>query len=423
MENLSEVGILGCLLRNNESIVDIDLLPEHFENSSYSTIYESIREMISGKQPVDVITLCSHMNSATGRDWLAMITDIATNASYSVENVGAYCQAVKDRYQTRLCCQVGQWLIENSKDSSAVNESIKKLMGMTRESTRFEYGINEAMKIGLTAIKEADKNNGAMVGVPTGLNSLDEALGGLHSGDLIILGARPAMGKTSVLLNMVMGAQKSVGIFSGEQGIGQIVQRLISMESKISLMNMRNGKVQDEEWNRLAAGAHKIKGHPGVRFYDKPNPSIEEIESTARRWKFEFGVEAIYIDYLQKIKRDPKKNKIEAVGDNVSRLKDLARELEIPVLCLAQVKRDVENRTNRRPLMGDLSDSSEIEKEADQIIMIYRDEVYNENTQFPGIMELAIEKNRHGATGVVRANWDGRYLSISDVSRGGHDRV
>jgi replicative DNA helicase len=352
-----------------------------------------------------------------------MLGDIYMNSGGSVDNVRSYCQAIKDRYQARLCRQVGQWLIENAKSQSAVNDSIKKLMNMTRESTRFEYGINEAMKIGLEAIKEADKNKGAMIGVPTGLNSLDEALGGLHGGDLVILGARPAMGKTSVLLNMVMGANKSVGVFSGEQGIGQIVQRLISMESKVSLMNMRNGKIQDEEWNKLAAGGHKIKQHPGVRFYDKPNPSIDEIESTARRWKFEFGVEAIFVDYLQKIKRDPKKNKIEAVGDNVSRLKDLARELDIPVLCLAQVKRDVENRTNRRPLMGDLSDSSEIEKEADQIIMLYRDEVYNENTEFPGIMELIIEKNRHGATGTVRAAWDGRYLSISDVHRGGHDRV
>jgi replicative DNA helicase len=418
--DLSESAVIGCLLQHNDSIVDIDITSEQFENSNHGMIFGTMKAMLVAREVVDIITLAERLMSDTGRDYLAMLSELATNG-FSRGNVKAYCQSIKNRYQERLAKEVGQWLIDNSSEKGSVNESIKKLMAMGRQETKFEYGINEAMRIGIKAIQDAEKNKGRLIGIPTGLTELDDALGGFHAGDLVIIGARPAMGKTSVLLNMLMGAKDSVGIFSGEQGIGQIIQRLISIESKVSLMNMRNGQLSGQDYDRLSLGGHRIKQHPGVRFFDKPNPSIDEIESNARRWKFEYNIKALYVDYLQKIKRDPRKNKIEAIGDNVSRLKDLARELEIPIVCLAQVKRDVETRPDRKPKMGDLSDSSEIEKEADQIIMLYRDEVYNPETQYPGIMELTIEKNRHGATGGVRAAWDGRYLSVSDMKYGAQD--
>lgn len=415
MSNDAELAVIKNLLLDNSKIQEVKLSKDHFANQSAAHVFNTIKNMLANKEIVDVITVAEKLG--TGRDWLGYLTEIATMGMGASDNLKAYCKLVESGFYKRQAMAVGDWLKSNSGESGAVNEAIKKLMSLNTESQDYEHDLNSMMREGLAKIDHAFKNKGSLTGINTGLTDLNHTLGGFHEGDLIVIGARPAMGKTSILLNMLTGANAAVGCISGEQGIAQIAQRLISIRSNISLMNMRNGNLLDEDWSKMNGGVIGLKQHPGIWTLDKSSPSIDDIESIARKWKFEHGIKALYVDYLQKIKRDESKNKAEAVGDNAARLKDLARELEIPVICLAQVKRDVENRTNKRPLMGDLSDSSETEKEADQIIMLYRDEVYNPDSTEKGVMELSVEKNRHGATGKVFAKWDGRYLSVSDFER------
>jgi len=415
-----EESIIGTLLVDNARIIDVDLSGEEFENTNRAKIFKIIKVMLGKREVVDVLTVAQRLESETGRDYLSLLTDYATNGFTDGSNVKAYCQSVKDNYSYRRSANIGQWLLDNSKEEGAANEAIKRLMEIGKASLNHDHSMEEAMKLGIDQVKDAFENKGAIVGVPTGIGELDNSLGGLHDGDLVIVGARPAMGKTATLLNFMSGARESVGMVSGEQGVGQIIQRYWSIKSQVALMKMRNGDMDDQDWGALERGASLIKNGASLRFYDKPNPTIDEIESTARRWKFEYNIKALYVDYLQKIKRDPKKSKHESVGDNVSRLKDLARELEIPVVCLAQVSRAVESRQDRRPNMGDLSDSSEIEKEADQVIMLYRDEVYNPDSDFKGTMELLLEKNRHGSTGRIVADWDGRFLTLKDRANHGY---
>lgn len=411
----AEASILNVILRDNSAISKCFVLPEHFENLAMGSMLAEVKSLIGERIVVDAIVLAERMQAKTGRDWLTMITEVMTNGA-APSNFESYCELVTRSHLEREAKAVAQSLLESAGSQEAINAAVRSLMMLGRSSGNYEYSSDEALKIGLESIDRAIKNKGAIQGVDTGLKDLNEVLGGFHPGDLVIFGARPAMGKTSILLNMLMGAAARVGLFSGEQGIEQIAQRLISIESTVPLMKMRNGAFGEDDYPKLEFGARKIKQHTGIQFFDKSSPSIEDIENTARKWKFEYDIKGIYVDYIQKIKIDTSnKNKAQAVGENAGRLKDLARELEIPVVALAQVSRKVEDRTNRRPLMGDLADSSELEKEADQIIMLYRDEVYNPDTQFPGIMELLIEKNRHGATGMISAVWEGKYLGVRDM--------
>ena len=414
MSNEAEASVISVLLRDNSKIQSIGLMPKHFQNATYAHIFDVIKRMLSARQVVDIISLAEELGIE--RDWLTFLSNIMTSGCCSVDNVGAYAELIERGYVRRQAIAIADKLKSSEGASEAVSDAIRGLMSLGSSESNYEYDLKGVMQAGLAAIDKAFKNKGSLLGVDTGLTSLNEILGGFHAGDLVIVGARPAMGKTSILLNMLMGANEAVGCFSGEQGVMQISQRLISIKSKVSLMNMRNGNLDDADFNNLNAGGHTICRHKGFWIYDKSSPSIEDVERMARKWKFEHGIKALYVDYLQKIKRDSSKNKAEAIGDNAARLKDLARELEIPIICLAQVKRDVETRQNKRPLMGDLSDSSETEKEADQIIMLYRDEVYNPDSNDKGVMELLVEKNRHGATGRCFAKWDGRYLEVSDLS-------
>ena len=222
------------------------------------------------------------------------------------------------------------------------------------------------------------------------------------------------MGKTAVMLNMALNSGSKVGIFSGEQGVSQVCQRMLATESSIGVMKMRSGKFEEDDYTRLNAGAIRIKEKPDMYFYDRPAPTINEIIRVARKWKFNHDIKAIYIDYVQRIKGDMKLAKHERVGEIAKSLKELARELKIPVIALAQVNRAVEARPDRRPRMGDLKDSGDIEQEADVILTLYRDEVYNPETDNKGVIELIVEKNRHGGTGCIYAEWIGAFLQVKD---------
>jgi replicative DNA helicase len=226
------------------------------------------------------------------------------------------------------------------------------------------------------------------------------------------------MGKTALMLNLILNANVSTGFFSSEMAAMQGAMRMISTVGSVNASKLRNADMGEDEWSGYNAGMSLLHDRP-VYIDDQSKPTIDELQRQARIWKQEHDIKCLHVDYIQRIdameKRAPKHLQVEEVAQG---LKSLAKELRIPIIALAQVNRNVESRSNRRPNMGDLKDSGAIEQEADQIMILYRDEVYDKETNDKGIAELSIEKNRHGQTGGIRLSWEAQYMRFRNLSTG-----
>ena len=292
-------------------------------------------------------------------------------------------------------------------------------MDLTRSTAKHEHTIVEAMGEALNDIDEA-LQSGGLVGVNTGLPDLNDCLGGFYKSDLIVIGARPSVGKTCFALNIADRCGVPCGLISGEQASNQIGLRMMAISGRVSAHNMRRAKLDESEWAKLTNVLSKTKTKR-MWIYDKPGPDINDVARQARKWKHSNDISILFVDYLQKI-RGPKGGKkdngrIDEVAEVARSLKDIARELNIPVVALAQVNRDVEKRQDKRPTMSDLANSGEIEREADQIITLYRDEVYEPDSKYAGICEASVVKNRHGPTGVIKLAWSKEFMRFDGLER------
>lgn len=412
-----ESTLLANLLLEASLLPDVDLLPEEFSSSTHREIYRAILDTEAASEPVDIVTVGVRLERQTaGRNWMTVLAPMCKEA-VRTGDVGYYARRVREAAQVRRAGEIAARLTENvtADGMSAVDAAVRDLiaLGMTRKN--HEYGIKQILMVAVDEMQRAADNPDALVGVPTGLKDLDEALGGLHPGDLIVIGARPAMGKTAWLLNVADRCDVPAGIISGEQGHNQVGFRLLSMNSKISVHHMRTGAVEEEGWPQITRAVSQMQNRQ-LWVNDKPNPSIDDVIRQARKWHHQNGIKLLLIDYLQKLRGDPRLSKREQIADAVVRLKELARDLEIPVLVLAQVNRDVEKRVNKRPLASDLKESGEIEQEADQILTLYRDEVYDEKTEHAGVCEVSVCKNRHGPTGIIRVIWQAECMRFENYA-------
>jgi replicative DNA helicase len=293
---------------------------------------------------------------------------------------------------------------------------IRRLMALHKAEESHEHTLAGAVKSAFARAEEVSRADGQMIGVPTGFSKMDARLGGWNNSDLIFIGARPAMGKTALMVNLAdaaAAAGHTIGVISGEMSALQYGQRAVSLESRVPAECMRNGQFREEDWPRLNAAVALLRSRK-MHLYDRSAPSIEEIQRTARRWKQEFGIGLLLIDYLQRIRVRGADNRAEEVGEAARTLKDLARDLDIPVICLAQVVRDVDKLPDKLPGAGDLANTDEATREADQIIMLYRDDVYHDESAARGLAELNCEKNRHGPTGQFVLRFDGPTMRFSD---------
>jgi len=279
-------------------------------------------------------------------------------------------------------------------------------MALQKTEARAEFNIKQVLKSAYEEAQRARELGSTIPGIPTGLNRLDYVLGGWHDSDLVVVGARPAMGKTALLLNFLVSCKVKCGFISAEQPMQQIGARLLSLKSKVAAEKMRSGRFHADDYGRLASAIEDLSDRT-IQVYDRSSPTIADVNRIARKWKHECGIRILFVDYIQRIKSvqtGRNANKSERVGEVVQGLKNLARDLEMPVVALAQVAREVDKREDKQPGMGDLSDSSEIEKEADQVITLYRPHVHDESAD-KALAILSIEKNRHGQTGIVKAAW------------------
>jgi len=414
MKSNFEQTVVGTILKNPSELEGIDLQPEDFDIESMRLIYETILEMFVENKVIDIFTISNQLDkSHAGNPWLA-ICGQAQSDSMGISSLAAHANHVKTESRNRKAKQICNELLEKiDRDGESLDLAVKELMDLNQVNARHEHSIKQALNHAVTVIEAASEQEG-ITGIPTGITQLDDTLGGFHESDLYVVGARPAMGKTAFLLNLMNAHSESCGLISAEQPAEQIGLRLIAIDGKINAQNMRNGQMDDFEYTKLTGSIGRLS-NKNIWINDKSGISIIEIIRQARKWKHQHNIKALYIDYIQRIKwTDQRLAKWEQVGNVVCALKELARDLNIPVIALAQVNRDVEKLADKRPSMGTLANSSEIEKEADVIMTLYRDEVYNPDTQEKGVMEINVCKNRHGQIGKVRAAWIQQFMKVDN---------
>lgn len=412
----AEEAVLGGLMLDNDRYHDIGtvLAANHFTSEHRSAIFSEIKQRITSGEAADVITL-----SEAFPHWHEFLWDLhATTAGGSM--VGEYAKIVRSNWRRREAASIGQRLVAGARNAEeGVEEAaIAALMALGSTVTECEYTGKQAMKMAMAMVQAAYEAGGQLPGITTGLQALDDILGGFHDSDLTIIGARPAMGKTALMGSLAEAAAdkgKRPGVISAEQPAVQMALRRASMISGVSATRMRAGKVDDEDWARMTQGIRAANSRD-MWIYDRSAVTLDELVGVARKWKHTHDIGILYIDYAQRI-RVPGVERITEVSEVARGMKNLARDLNIPVVALAQVKAAVDTRPDKRPTQGDLANSDELTREADQILMLYRDCVYSKDPNCNRtIAEILIEKNRHGPTGFKRVHFAEETMRFGDLT-------
>lgn len=423
----AEQSVLGGLMLDPVAMNRIgDMLSEDdFYLHSHRVIFRAISDLHRAGRPFDAITIGEAMqaagtaNNAGGMEYLI---DLVSNTP-SAANIRAWAEIVRDKATQRRMLDVLNATAESiyaggDKSQVMLDAAIRDLMMLNRYSGDHDADMKQAAKLAYEDFIHAHDNRGKVRGVPTGFSGIDRRFGGFHKGDLIFLGARPSMGKTALMVNLALNASAAghaVGLISGEQSSMQIAQRSYALTANVAAENLRNGNIEDEEWSRLTqATAQLVKAN--VRIFDRSAPTLDEVCRTARRWKQEYGTAILFVDYLQRITVPKAQGRIEEVSEVARGLKTLARDLDMPIVALAQVKAEVDKRPgDKRPHLGDIANSDEATREADQIAFLYRDDVYDRTREPNGIAELNFEKNRHGPTGRFDLRFVGETMAFRDL--------
>jgi replicative DNA helicase len=416
-----EASIVATALLRASSIPQIDLSPDEFTDERLGHIFRVIRDKFAASEATDAVSVGEAL-IAEGKTHLATHALQLASTGHFTDNPANHAGAIRRHAQMRNATDIARNLLaasQNRKDG-CIDSAIAALMDLNRGESKHEFTGKQAANAAFKEVNAAHAAGDVLRGITTGIDRLDYRLGGWHRSDLNIVGARPSVGKTALLLNFAraaLGANHCVGLISAEQPMVQIGQRHIAMSGNIHADRLRSGKLDEEDWAKLTTGSMALAGSRYF-IYDRSNPSFSEVARVARKWKHAHGLDILLVDYIQRIRSDnDNAARWERVGDVARNLKNLARDLDIPVVALAQVGRDVEKRTDQRPRMGDLSDSSELEKEADTILMVYRDEVAraDANDCERGVMELLLEKNRHGPTGKVKVHFAKETMRVENL--------
>lgn len=426
----AEKIFIGSILAKPSRLMDVSINASNFLIESNRNVFSVIEEMNQASETIDLISVSDRLTELDGKTnsneftphesfrggWLHQLTDWVDAAF--VESFFDSSQAIiKREYRKREIKKVCHALNENF-DSDA---AIQSLMNLEVTEKKHTHTMSSALVAAITKAEELAKSGG-VVGLPTGLTKLDEAIAGFQSPDLYVLGARPAMGKTAVAINFMLSNKCAAALFSTEQPMEQIGLRSLSIQGGVSANKIRSANFQGDDFSKLTATLSQVRDRK-IFIHDRANITITELMREARNLKYNHDIQVIYVDYIQRIKSPSAENRRLEVEDVVTGLKTLAMELKIPVIALAQVSREVDKRADNRPRMGDLKESGTIEQEADVVMLLYRDEVYNENTPEHGVIEILIDKNRHGPTGKLKFAWIGDQMKIADFYQQSYPRA
>ena len=434
----AEQAVLGGLMLAPESYDRIGdhLVDSDFYRRDHQLIYRAIRELAEKSKPFDAVTLGEWFDSQGLSEQVAggaYLIELASTTP-SAANIVAYAEIVRDKAILRHLIEVGTGIVNDGfqtdgRDSSEIlAKAEQEVLAIAEAGSRGRTDfvpVNKAMAEAFDVLQTRYANGGGITGMPTGYTEFDEMTAGLQPTDLLILAARPAMGKTTFALNIAEYAaiktKKAVAVFSMEMSASQLALRLISSNGRVNATRLRTGQLEDEDWSRVTSAIRMLK-ESKIFIDDTPALSPEVLRAKSRRLKREHDLGLIVIDYLQLMAvPGNSENRATEISEISRSLKGLAKELNVPVIALSQLNRSLETRTDKRPVMADLRESGAIEQDADVIIFIYRDEYYNkENSPDKGLAEIIIGKQRNGPTGSVKLKFFGEYTRFDNLS---HDSI
>ncbi len=430
----AEQAVIGSMLMDRNMIVEVaDILTrDDFYYQQYGLIFEAMVSLNNEGKPVDLLTVSNKLKEMGAPDNVSSMEYIGDTLNV-VEYSGrakSYAEIVQDKAILRRMIQFTEKTTEScyagkSKVSEVLEEAEKEIFNISQKKTGsmdFVSMKDVALTV-LDTIEEASRRKSKVTGVPTGFVDLDEKLAGLHGSELILIAARPAMGKTAFALNIAQYAAMKAGvptaIFSLEMSKEQLATRLIAMDSMVDSQSIRTGQLVDSDWDKLIDSTHRVGSTP-MFIDDTPGISISELRSKCRKLKQTQNLGLIVIDYLQLMNGSGRTESRQQEISEISRsLKKLARELDVPVIALSQLNRAADAREDHKPVMSDLRESGAIEQDADVILFIYRDDYYNKESEKPGIAEIIVAKQRNGSTGPVELVWLGKYTKFGNKERRG----
>lgn len=415
----AEQSVIGAMVIDREAITIASeiISGEDFYNKQYGIVFDAMVELFEESRAVDMVTLQDRLkekdvpSEISSLDFLRnIVTNVITSA-----NVKEYALIVSEkatlRKLIRLNDEISNMCYAGKENLDNILETTEKSVFdvLQRKNTSDFVPIRKVVMNAMKTIEAASRNQGHITGIATGFYELDHKTSGMQPADLVLIAARPSMGKTAFVLNIAQYAafrqNKHVAIFSLEMSKEQLVNRLFSLEANVDAQHLRVGELTDQEWEKLVIGADTI-GKSNLEIDDTPGIGISEMRSKCRKMKLERGLDMIIIDYLQLMSGSGRSESRQQEVSEISRsLKKLARELNVPVLALSQLSRAVEQRPDKRPMMSDLRDSGAIEQDADVCMFIYRDDYYNKDSEKKGISEIIIGKQRNGPVGTVELAW------------------
>lgn len=429
----AEQSVVGAMLMDKDAILTASeiISGQDFYQSAYGVIFDSMVELFNEGKPVDLITLQERLKEKDVPAEIAsleFVKDLVTAVPTSA-NVKYYADIVSDKAMMRKLIKLNEEIANicyaGKEPLESVLETTEKSVFdlLQRRNTGDYVPIKDVVLNALDRIEKASKNKGTVTGIPTGFVDLDYKLSGLQPSDLVLVAARPSMGKTAFVLNIAQyiafKKDKGVAIFSLEMSKEQLVNRLFSLESQVDAQALRTGNMKDSDWEKLIEGAGII-GQSNLIIDDTPGISVSELRSKCRKYKLEHGLDIVIIDYLQLMTGSVGKSsesRQQEISEISRSLKALARELSVPVIALSQLSRAVESRPDKRPMLSDLRESGAIEQDADVVMFIYRDEYYNKDSEYKRQAEIIIAKQRNGPVGTVHLAWLGEYTKFANLSR------
>lgn len=427
----AEQSVIGSMIMDREAIVVASELisGEDFYNRQYGILFETMVELNEEGSPVDLVTLQNRLREKDVPpevSSLEFVRDLITAVPTSA-NIKYYANIVAEKSTLRKLIKLNEEIANNcyaGKESLEfiLEDTEKRVFQLVQKRNTGDFvPIRQVVMNAMDKIEAAAKNKGAVTGIPTGFIDLDYRTAGMQPSDLVLIAARPSMGKTAFVLNIAQHVafkqNKTVAIFSLEMSKEQLVNRMFSLESKVDAQHLRTGQLNDQEWEKLIESAGVI-GRSNLIIDDTPGISISELRSKCRKYKLEYNLSMIIIDYLQLMSGSGRSDSRQQEISDISRsLKSVARELGVPVLALSQLSRAVEQRPDHRPMLSDLRESGAIEQDADVVMFIYRDDYYNHDTEKKDVAEIIIAKQRNGPIGTIELAWLPMYTKFANLQK------
>lgn len=428
----AEQAVLGAIFISEDALVTASerLTPEDFYRASHQRIFSVMLSLAERGEPVDLITVTSELQD---KKWLeeiggvSYLSDLASSVP-TAANVEYYCQIVEEKSLLRRLIRVAtniasEGYSEDDDVDSILSDAEKNILEVAqRKNVSSFVSIKDVLIETFDKIEMLHNQSGEITGIPTGFTELDRMTAGFQPNDLIIVAARPSVGKTAFALNISQNVatktDENVAIFSLEMGADQLVMRMLCAEGNIDSQRLRTGNLEEEDWQKLTMAMGTLS-KAGIYIDDTPGIKVSEIRAKCRRLKQEKGLGLIMIDYLQLIQGDKRTNegRQQEVSEISRSLKALARELEVPVIALSQLSRGVEQRQDKRPMMSDIRESGSIEQDADIVAFLYRDDYYNPDSEKKDIIEIIIAKQRNGPVGTVELAFIKEFNKFVNIER------